>query len=92
MILTIFFVKHIILQNIEIQGNRDIFLKRITGGDIMGREVHRTELLGGRHHKDRSCSNTFKQELLVEFEVTFNVDIENVNVTDVQCPGAGFDL
>ena len=34
---------------------------------------------------DNSCTNTFRQELCCEFEVTFSVDIENVEITEVTC-------
>ena len=47
------------------------------------------------HRRDRdcdkkSCTNCFRQELCVEFEVTFSVDIENVEITDVTCGEGGW--
>ena len=34
-----------------------------------------------------SCTNDFRQELCCEFEATFRVDIENVEITNVTCGG-----
>ncbi|WP_167935779.1 hypothetical protein [Halothermothrix orenii] len=55
----------------------------------MDREPVQAESRRHRHdyRRGNSCTNNFRQELLVDFEVTFNVDIDDVNITDVQCPG-----